>query len=283
MKKGINVLNTKLGSNILTHTLLYKNLTTHRRIIKADETGELLSNYENPYQGMKALLQSYPELMDRVAVVQDRTITYKELWTEIEAFANYLHAHVDYQKGEIFSVCAVSSIEGIVSFFALNRLGIISGRVFNGSQVDKMKYNINNFSSKVVLADNGNLEVLLKSIKNTKVKTVILMSGCEEINKNIIEKEYPAVQFITYREILEKGKEYNDSFEEKVFAKDMASVLYTSGSSGEPKPISIPNRTYMNMMEVVCNTTNVVKCDGERVIGVVSQEYPYDYFLLGTL
>ena len=145
MKKGINILNTKLGSNILTHILLYKNLTTHRRIIKADETGELLSNYENPYQGMKALLRSYPELMDRVAVVQDRTITYKKLWTEIEAFANYLHAHVDYQKGEIFSVCAASSIEGIVSFFALNRLGIISGRVFNGSQVDKMKYNINNF------------------------------------------------------------------------------------------------------------------------------------------
>ena len=50
MKKGINILNTKLGSNILTHILLYKNLTTHRRIIKADETGELLSNYENPYQ-----------------------------------------------------------------------------------------------------------------------------------------------------------------------------------------------------------------------------------------
>lgn len=276
MKKGINILNTKLGSNILTYILLYKNLTTHRRIIKADETGELLSNYENPYQGMKALLQSYPELMDRVAVVQDRTITYKELWTEIEAFANYLHAHVDYQKGEIFSVCAASSIEGIISFFALNRLGIISGRVFNGSQADKMKYNINNFSSTVVLIDNDNLEVLLRIVKNTKVKTVILMSEREEISKHKMEREYPEVQFITYREIVEKGKEYNDSFEEEVFVKDPASILYTSGSSGESKPIVIPNRTYMNMMEVVCNTTNVAICDGERVIGVVSQEYPYD-------
>lgn len=275
MKKGINILNTKLGSNILTYILLYKNLTTHRRIIKADETGELLSNYENPYQGMKALLQSYPELMDRVAVVQDRTITYKELWTEIEAFANYLHAHVDYQKGEIFSVCAASSIEGIISFFALNRLGIISGRVFNGSQADKMKYNINNFSSTVVLIDNDNLEVLLRIVKNTKVKTVILMSEREEISKHKMEREYPEVQFITYREIVEKGKEYNDSFEEEVFVKDPASILYTSGSSGESKPIVIPNRTYMNMMEVVCNTTNVAICDGERVIGVVSQEYPY--------
>ena len=172
MKKSINILNTKFGSNILTQILLHKNLIIHRRLIKADEKEKNLNEYENPYQYMKSLLQSHPELMGRIAVVQDKTITYKELWTEIEAFANYLYAHLDYQKGEIFSVCATSSIEGIVSFFALNRLGIISGRVFNGSQADKMKYNINNFSSTVVLIDNDNLEVLLRIVKNTKVKTV---------------------------------------------------------------------------------------------------------------
>lgn len=271
----INILNTQLVSKILTEILLCINLPNHRRFVENSEKGKILSKYQSSYEYMKAFLQKHPKLKDTIAVIQDRKITYGELWSEVEAFSNYLHFETDCKKGEIISVCAASSIEGIVTFFALNKLGIISGRVFNGSQTDKMKYNICNFDSRVVLIDNNNLQVLLKVIKQTKVKTVILMSKSEENLQRKYETDYPEIQFISYKDVLGKGKKHNDAYEENVSAEDMAAVLYTSGSSGEPKPISIPNRTYINMLDVVCSTTNIAKCDGERVIGVVSQEYPY--------
>lgn len=276
MKKIKNIANTRFGSKILTQILLYKNLSEHKKLMQTRESKQHANGCESPYQYMKILLQNHPEIMDKLAIMQDRNITYRELWNEVGFFANYLrHAYRDYHKGEIFSVCAASSIEGVVAFFALNRLGIASGRIFNGSQANKMEYNLNNFASRIVLIDNANLGVLSKVVKQTKVKTVILLSECEENLKHRFAWEHPEIELIQYVDVMNKGKAYNDSFEEKVFSEDLASILYTSGSSGEPKPISIQNKTYVNMVNVVSSTTNIAKCDGERVIGVVSQEYPY--------
>lgn len=138
-----------------------------------------------------------------------------------------------------------------------------------------MKYNINNFTSRIVMTDKNNLAVLSDVIEDTRVETVIMMSDCDDSLWNEFEAKHPRIHLVSYRQVLEKGKNYRESFEETVSAEDLASILYTSGSSGEPKPISIPNRVYTNMVDVVCKTTNIVKCDGERVIGVVSHEYPY--------
>lgn len=273
--KKINSINTPIGCKLLTSILLNKNLPNHRKVKAATEKGILLNGCHSPYQYLKRLLAEHPEAMETVAIMQDRNITYRELWDEAEALANYLHFELSARKGENVSLCAASSIEGLVAFFALNRLGLVNARVFNGSQADKMKYNINNFASRVVMTDKNNLAVLSEIIEDTKVEAVIVMSDCEDSLWNEFETKHPQIRLVSYQQVLEKGKSYKESFEETVSSEDLASILYTSGSSGEPKPISIPNRVYTNMVDVVCKTTNIVKCDGERVIGVVSHEYPY--------
>lgn len=274
MKKS-NIINTPLGCKLLTSLLLHKNLPNHRKVKEATERGILLNGCNSPYQYLKRLLVEHPEALDTVAIMQDRNITYRELWDESEALANYLHFELSARKGENVSLCAASSVEGLVAFFALNRLGLVNARVFNRSQADKMKYNINNFASRIVLTDKNNLAVLSEIIEDTKVEAVIVMSNCEDFLWEEFEAKHPQIRLVSYQQVQEKGKSYKESFEETVSAEDLASILYTSGSSGEPKPISIPNRVYTNMVDVVCKTTNIVKCDGERVIGVVSHEYPY--------
>ncbi len=271
----INIINTSLGCKLLTSVLLHKNLPNHRKVKEATEKGILLNGCHSPYQYLKRLLAERPETMNTVAIMQDRNITYRELWDESETLANYLHFELSVQKGENISLCAASSIEGLVAFFALNRLGLVNARVFNGSQADKMRYNINNFASRIVMMDKNNLAVLSEIIEDTNVETVIMMSDCEDYLWNEFETKHPQICLVSYQQVQEKGKNYKESFEEMVSSEDLASILYTSGSSGEPKPISIPNRVYTNMVDVVCKTTNIVKCDGERVIGVVSHEYPY--------
>lgn len=69
------------------------------------------------------------------------------------------------KRAENISLCAASSIEGLVAFFALNRIGLVNARVFNGSQADKMRYNINNFASRIVMMDKNNLAVLYEIIE----------------------------------------------------------------------------------------------------------------------
>lgn len=269
-----NIVNSKLGSKLLTTILLRKNLRNHYKIVEENAKG-LLNNNNNPYQNLKALLHDNTQLMDNIAVIQDRSITYRELWEEIGALANYIHFELLGRKGENVSVCAAGSIEGLVALFALNKIGLVNARVFNGSQADKMKYNINNFSSRIVMTDENNLSVLSEIIEETQVKEVIVMTMIEESLYKEFQEKHPQIHLITYASIMENANTYNNDFEENSTAEDMASILYTSGSSGEPKPISIPNRVYTNMVDVVCNTTNIAKCDGEKVISVVSHEYPY--------
>lgn len=270
-----NIINNPIGCKLLTSILLHKNLPNHRKVKAATEKNILLNGWHSPYQCLKNLLSQYPDALNTVAIMQDRNITYKELWDEAEALANYLHFELSARKGENVSLCAASSIEGLVAFFALNRLGLVNARIFNGSQADKMKYNLNNFNSRIVMTDQNNLPVLSEIMEDTKVQEVIVLSDCEDAIRREFEKKHPQIRLVSYPQIQEKGKDYPKSFEEMISSEDLASILYTSGSSGEPKPISIPNRVYTNMVEVVCKTTNIVKCDGERVIGVVSHEYPY--------
>ena len=161
----INITNTSFGCKLLTSILLHKNLPNHRKVKAATEKGILLNGCHSPYQYLKHLLQEHPEAMDTVAIMQDRNITYKELWDETEALANYLHFELSVQKGENISLCAASSIEGLVAFFALNRIGLVNARVFNGSQADKMRHNINNFASRIVMMDKNNLAVLYEIIE----------------------------------------------------------------------------------------------------------------------
>lgn len=128
-----NIINTPLGCKLLTSILLHKNLPNHYKVKEATEKGILLNGCHSPYQYLKGLLKEHPEAMDTVAIMQDRNITYRELWVESEALANYLHFELSAQKGENVSLCAASSIEGLVAFFAFNRLGLVNARVFNGS------------------------------------------------------------------------------------------------------------------------------------------------------
>ncbi len=266
--------NGVLISNLVTYALLFKNLKSHYKVVKSDELSKK-KEINTPYLCLEKLLLEHPELKNTVAINQDKEMTFLEMQEEINNLKNYLHYVIGSEKGERISVCAASSIEGIVSFFAMNSLGLVNARIFNGSKDEKIKNNILNFNSKTILIDENNIDVLSNIIASTEVKNVIVMSKCDISKINNFKKMNPSIVIETWEEVQRKGSEIKENYEEEVYSNDIASILYTSGSSGEPKPISIPNRVYTNMVKTVSNTTNEKVANGESVLGVVSHEYPY--------
>lgn len=273
-KSGIN---GTIISNLVTNILLVKNLPVHYKFCKLNRYRKMLNKkrIETAYQSLIELINNNPDLREKVAIISDRQITYGQMLDEIEKVSKYLHFVVDAFKGENVSICANGNIEGIIAFFALNKLGLVNARIFNGSRDYKFRENLINFGSRTVFTDNKNLDVLSNIAKDTKVKNVILMEECDEDKVLKFVSENPTINIITWNKVLEIASTIKEDYIENVNEFDLASILYTSGSSGEPKPISISNKVYVNMVDMVTSTTGIKKCDVEKAVGVVSHEYPY--------
>ena len=273
-KMGINGV---VISSIITNALMLKNLPMHNRFKRLTIKGKMLnkSGIKTPYQSLINLIDKNPELENKVAVISDRQITYGEMKREIIELSKYLHFILKLKKGENVSICANGNIEGIVSLFALNREGLVNSRIFSDSKETKFQTNLIDFDSKTIITDLNNLQVLSNIAKNTKIKNVILMEDCDDKLLLEFKDKNPNITIITWSNMLKQASAIEDDYEEDVNEHDLAAILYTSGSSGEPKTISIPNRTYVNMLDIVTSSTGTKKCDNEKAVGVVSHEYPY--------
>lgn len=270
--------NGRVLSNLLTTVLELKNLPCHRQFCKQSERGSILGKdkIETPYTSLSHLLEQHKKLAEKEALLQGQTIiTYAEFKRQIDDLSAFLHFEWSMEKGGNVALCTGTLIEGIVCFFALNKLGLVNARIFNGSKEEKMKNNLLDFQSELIFVDNRNLDILTAVVKKTKVTKVLLAPDCDQIRTERLRKENPELDVVSWEEALWAGARQENEYIENCSGNDLAAILYTSGSSGEAKPVTIANRVYVNMVEVVSRTTNVKKCEPEKVIGVVSQEYPY--------
>lgn len=264
-------------SNLITNMLLIKNLKTHYKFCKLNSSGQMLNkkNIKTPYESLINMTVENPIIINKSAMIEDRTITYGEMIDEIDDLSKYLHFIIKAEKGENVSLCANGSIEGIITFFALNKLGLVNARIFNGAKEHKLQENLLNFNSKRIFIDQNNLDVLSEIVESTKIEDVIVMDNCPVEKIEAFKIKHPNIRIIDWISLMQVAKRINGNYVEKVNQDDLASILYTSGSSGEPKPISISNKVYVNMVDIVTSTTGIKKCDSEKAVGVVSHEYPY--------
>ncbi len=268
-------------SNFVTNLLLLKNLSSHYKIIKnsyyhsiIDGLEHIKNKVDSPYIRLKKLLNEHPEILDKDAIIKDKNITYREMIKQIDSLSSFLSS-LDVKKGENISICADSSIEGIISFFAMNKIGAVNARIFSDSKEEKFKKNILNFNSRIIFVDENNISVLSNIVSETNIRNVILTSKVDgEVLFNFRSK-HPGITVKTWEETLQNGSLEKNDNNINVFNNDMASILWTSGSSGESKAIAFPNRCYTNMADIVKMTTNEKVANDEKVAGVVAHEYPY--------
>lgn len=260
-------INTRIVSEILTTVLEFKNLKKHHMFMKIHEEGSTLNGFSSPYKFMKNQLVKHPKLLKQTAIIQGKKVSYEEMMEAVDHISHFLHVSLKAQKGENISICALSSIEGIEAFFAMNKLGIVNARIFNGSQEIVMRENLLKFESKTIFTDKENFSIVCKASNGTKLENVIVLSSKFEIDAECKLNVYFLEDIIASR--------LTENYEAEVMAEDLAAILYTSGSSGTPKPIAVSNRVYVNMVELTRSTTNTKLNDGEKVLGVVSHEYPY--------
>jgi len=167
---------------------------------------------------------------------QERRISYKELYEEVNRFANTLK-EMGVKKGDPVGIYLPMIPEAAIALFACARIGAMHSVVFSAFSPSALRARLQDTNAKILITADGYVrgeEVIdLKKnadegIQETSVeKTILVKRGGNEIN--FTEKD------IWWHEAIE-GKS-TECEAEIMDSEDPLFILYTSGSTGKPKGV----------------------------------------------
>jgi len=177
---------------------------------------------------------------------QSRTLTYIELYREVNRFANTLK-NLGVKKGDRVAIYMPMIPELTIAMLACARIGAIHSVVFAGFSAASLADRIIDAEAKIVLTADGGF----RGEKITPLKNIVdeALDSCTTVETVIVyERTKSNIKMIEGRDIwwhaAIKGQS-DECVAEEMDAEDNLFILYTSGSTGKPKGIVHSTGGYM--------------------------------------
>jgi len=183
------------------------------------------------------------------------SMSWKEALQEVQCLMEGLKS-LGVQKGDFVAIFAQTRYEWTIIDLAILSIGAISVPIYDTLGFDQISYILNHSSSKVLFVEN---QVLLKKYNEIKGQ----LNASPKVV--LIEEELGGRDIPTYKSFMEKGEVNLESYHqviEKLQSGDVATVVYTSGTTGEQKGVLL---THSNIMGEVKGLAQVYPCRPEEV------------------
>lgn len=158
---------------------------------------------------------------NRIALVEgEEQLSYKQLNEACNQFANYLLKQ-GYKKGDAIGTMAVNSIAHVIAMYGIHKAGLIWVPINPNISVNEKKYILSKTKTKLLITDENFWQDEQNRLKEYPI---LLMNE---------EKESSYSFFRAFK---------NESHEEPdvhIEDRDIAQVMFTSGTTGNPKGVCI--------------------------------------------
>lgn len=227
------------------------------------------------YELIEKTSESYP--FNYAYEYYGKKVNYKDFIIKIKKTASSLY-ELGVKEGDRVTICMPNTPVAIITFYAINMLGATASMIHPLSSKKEIEFYLKESNSKYILTIDLVYDKLMSIIKNTNVKKIIVSSVSDDMSnfkhamywffsgrKNKIEKNDMA---IFYKDLLKLGVYYKDFIPCKRRGNDEAVILYSGGTTGNPKGIILTNMNF-NALAMQCHKMCDPAKAGDSVLAVL--------------
>ncbi len=216
---------------------------------------KIMSKVEN---GPKTILQLFMTKVNECGnsdflgtIINKQTIykTFNEVNEDVLKLAGYLERKIQGELNPIIGIYSVNRPEWIISEFASYYINCVNVPLFSNFSNDALKIIFEETEMNILIASGSKARSLYESeiLEKSKIKHIVLMDEDEDLFNKLVSKGYSVDN---YNSII-KGELIPIQSPEPI-GTDLATICYTSGTSGNPKGVEL---THENIVSSVLSFT----------------------------
>ncbi len=176
-----------------------------------------------------------------------QTITYLDLFKNVNRFANLLKEDFNVKKGDRVVIYMPMIPEAAYAMLACARIGAIHSIVFGGFSSEALKDRIEDAEAKVVITADGAYRkekpYMLKPVVDAAIDDNSPVEKVLVVERNNEDVTWKAGRDYSYNELIKSKSSKCEA--EVMDAEDPLFLLYTSGSTGKPKGVQHNSAGYI--------------------------------------